>query len=159
MQAFADDLAELASACQQLLADSATEITETTVEKYYSGRIETNAFKVADMAIAGQQGDALVLLRHALHSGADPVPVVAARPMRRPVKIGRPLVERDGLPSRLGLPVREGQVVGEVRVYDRKRLLGRTPLIAAEARDDPGFLERTGWYAGRTLDHIGGWFR
>jgi D-alanyl-D-alanine carboxypeptidase (penicillin-binding protein 5/6) len=90
--------------------------------------------------------------------GFEPVPAVAARPMRRPVRIGRPLVERVVLPSRLDLPVREGQVVGEVRVYDRKRLLGRTPLIAAEARDDPGFLDRTGWYAGRTLDHIGGWF-
>ncbi|HEX7255229.1 MAG TPA: D-alanyl-D-alanine carboxypeptidase family protein [Gaiellaceae bacterium] len=90
--------------------------------------------------------------------GFDPVPAVAARPLRRPVRIGRPLVERVVLPSRLDLPVREGQVVGELRVYDRKRLLGRTPLVAAEARDDPGFLDRTGWYAGRTVDHIGGWF-
>jgi DNA polymerase-3 subunit delta len=78
VSAFADDLAELASACQQLLADSSEEITEVTVEKYYSGRVETNAFKVADAAIAGRHGEALVLLRHALSSGADPVPMVAA---------------------------------------------------------------------------------
>ncbi len=76
--AFADDLAELAAACQQLLADASDEITETTVEKYYSGRVETNAFKVADAAIAGRHGEALVLLRHAIASGADPVPIVAA---------------------------------------------------------------------------------
>ena len=76
--AFADDLAELAAACQQLLADASEEITETTVEKYYSGRVETNAFKVADAAIAGRHGEALVLLRHAIASGADPVPIVAA---------------------------------------------------------------------------------
>jgi D-alanyl-D-alanine carboxypeptidase len=91
--------------------------------------------------------------------GFDPVPVVAARPLRRPVRIGRPLVERVVVPSRLDLPVREGQVVGDLRVFDGKRLLGRTPLVAAEARDDPGFLDRSGWYAGQTLDHIGGWFR
>jgi DNA polymerase-3 subunit delta len=78
VQAFQDDLAELASACQQLMADAAAEITEATVEKYYSGRVETNAFKVADAAIAGRQGEALILLRHALTSGADPVPIVAA---------------------------------------------------------------------------------
>jgi len=78
VSAFADDLAELAGACQQLLADDADEITEVTVERYYSGRVETNAFKVADAAIAGRQGEALVLLRHALASGADPVPIVAA---------------------------------------------------------------------------------
>ena len=78
VSAFSDDLAELAAACQQLLADSSEEITEITVEKYYSGRVETNAFKVADAAIAGRRGEALVLLRHALSSGADPVPMVAA---------------------------------------------------------------------------------
>ena len=78
VSAFADDLSELASACQQLLADDADEITEVTVERYYSGRVETNAFKVADAAIAGRRGEALVLLRHALASGADPVPIVAA---------------------------------------------------------------------------------
>lgn len=78
VSAFSDDLAELAAACQQLLADASEEITEVTVEKYYSGRIETNAFKVADAAIAGRRGEALVLLRHALASGADPVPIVAA---------------------------------------------------------------------------------
>lgn len=105
VQAFSDDLAELASACQQLLADAAAEITETTVEKYYSGRIETNAFKVADMAIAGQQGDALVLLRHALHSGADPVPVVAAfaSKIRTMAKVSGEHGGSGQLASRLGL--------------------------------------------------------
>jgi DNA polymerase-3 subunit delta len=78
VSAFSDDLAELAAACQQLLADATDEITEVTVEKYYSGRVETNAFKVADAAIAGRRGEALILLRHALASGADPVPIVAA---------------------------------------------------------------------------------
>lgn len=76
--AFSEDLAELAAACRQLLADTGEEITEATVERYYSGRVETNAFRVADMAIAGRHGEALVLLRHALASGADPVPIVAA---------------------------------------------------------------------------------
>ncbi|MBK4346580.1 DNA polymerase III subunit delta [Lacisediminihabitans changchengi] len=76
--AFADDLAELAAACQQLLSDATEEITEATVEKYYSGRVETNAFRVADIAISGRHGEALILLRHALASGADPVPIVAA---------------------------------------------------------------------------------
>lgn len=76
--AFADDLAELAAACQQLISDIGAEVTETTVDKYYSGRVETNAFQVADAAIAGRHGEALVTLRHALASGADPVPMVAA---------------------------------------------------------------------------------
>jgi DNA polymerase-3 subunit delta len=77
-QAFADDLAELASACQQLISDASAEITEAVVDRYYGGRVETNAFRVADAAIAGRTGEALVALRHALASGADPVPMVAA---------------------------------------------------------------------------------
>jgi DNA polymerase III subunit delta len=76
--AFSDDLAELAAACQQLLSDASEEITEVTVDKYYAGRVETNAFAVADAAIAGKTGEALILLRHALSSGADPVPMLAA---------------------------------------------------------------------------------
>ncbi|WP_051143075.1 DNA polymerase III subunit delta [Humibacter albus] len=76
--AFADDLGELASACQQLISDAGDEITEATVDRYYGGRVETNAFKVADAALAGRYGEALITLRHALASGADPVPIVAA---------------------------------------------------------------------------------
>jgi DNA polymerase III subunit delta len=80
--AFADDLAELAAACTQLLSDQATNIDEATVDKYYGGRVETNAFKVADAALSGQAAQALALLRHALATGADPVPVVAAFSMK-----------------------------------------------------------------------------
>jgi DNA polymerase-3 subunit delta len=78
VSAFSDDLAELAGACAQLIADSGPEVTEATVTRYYGGRVETNAFAVADAAIAGRYAEALVGLRHALASGADPVPIVAA---------------------------------------------------------------------------------
>ncbi len=78
VSAFQADLAELASACQQLIADVEGDIGETTVQTYYSGRMETDAFAVADAALAGRRGDALVLLRHAVSTGADPVPIVAA---------------------------------------------------------------------------------
>ncbi len=78
VSAFADDVTELAVACQQLIADVPGDITEQVVERYYGGRVETSAFTVADTAIAGRYGDALIALRHALASGADPVPMVAA---------------------------------------------------------------------------------
>ncbi|MHC2999010.1 DNA polymerase III subunit delta [Microbacterium sp. HJ5] len=78
VSAFADDVTELAAACQQLIADVPGDISEQVVERYYGGRVETSAFTVADTAIAGRYGDALIALRHALASGADPVPLVAA---------------------------------------------------------------------------------
>jgi DNA polymerase-3 subunit delta len=78
VSAFQGDLAELASACQQLIADTTGDVGEGTVTTYYAGRMETDAFAVADAALAGRAGEALVLLRHAIDSGADPVPIVAA---------------------------------------------------------------------------------
>jgi len=78
VSAFAGDVTELAAACQQLLVDVSGDIDESVVARYYGGRVETSAFAVADSAIAGRYGEALVALRHALASGADPVPLVAA---------------------------------------------------------------------------------
>lgn len=82
VQAFSEDLAELAASCQQLINDTTSTVDEDVVERYYGGRVETNAFKVADAAIEGRTGDALLLLRHALATGADPVPLVAAFAMK-----------------------------------------------------------------------------
>lgn len=82
VSAFTDDLAELAAACRQLISDTDGEITEAVVDRYYAGRSEVTAFAVADAAIAGHLGEALALLRHALASGSDPVPMVAAFAMK-----------------------------------------------------------------------------
>jgi DNA polymerase III subunit delta len=103
--AFSDDLAELAAACRQLLADTDTEITEATVDKYYGGRVETTAFAVADAALAGRHGEALGLLRHALASGADPVPIVAAfaSKVRTMAKVAAVRGGSNQLAGRLGL--------------------------------------------------------
>lgn len=82
VSAFADDLTELAAACQQLIGDVEGDITDDVITKYYGGRVEVSAFVVADTAIAGRHGEALIALRHALASGADPVPMVAAFAMK-----------------------------------------------------------------------------
>lgn len=71
-------LSELAAACNQLIADADTTVSAETVDRYYGGRIEATAFKVADAAMAGNGPLALSTLRHALATGADPVPLVAA---------------------------------------------------------------------------------
>ena len=48
------------------------------MERYHAGRVEVTGFKVADAAVEGRYEDALRLLRHALATGVDPVPVNAA---------------------------------------------------------------------------------
>ncbi len=77
LEAVGGDLRELASACAQLIADTTGVIDEPMVQQYYGGKVEATGFRVADAAIAGNAGEALRLLRHALATGLDPVPVVA----------------------------------------------------------------------------------
>jgi DNA polymerase-3 subunit delta len=71
-------LAELVSAGSQLVSDTEGLIDEDVVRRYYAGRVVTNGFAVADAALAGRTGAALIALRQALDSGTDPVPIVAA---------------------------------------------------------------------------------
>ncbi|MDP5226025.1 MULTISPECIES: DNA polymerase III subunit delta [Arthrobacter] len=78
VQAVGSQTAELAAACQQLMEDTSGAVTAETVEQYYGGRVEASAFKVADKALDGDAAGALATLRHALATGADPVPLVAA---------------------------------------------------------------------------------
>lgn len=77
VEAVGSDLRELAAACAQLGSDTTGTITEQVVTKYYGGRVEATGFRVADAAIAGQRAQAVALVRHALATGLDPVPIVA----------------------------------------------------------------------------------
>jgi DNA polymerase III subunit delta len=78
VEALGSDLRELAMACGQLIADTTGTVDRAVVERYHAGRVEVTGFKVADAAVEGRYEEALRLLRHALATGADPVPVNAA---------------------------------------------------------------------------------
>lgn len=80
--ALGSQLSELAAACGQLIADVDGPVSTDVVDKYYGGRVEATAFKVADAAVAGNGAVALSSLRHALATGVDPVPLVAALAMK-----------------------------------------------------------------------------
>jgi DNA polymerase III subunit delta len=84
IQAVGQDIRELASACAQLMSDTAdvggqpqVEVGVGVVDQYFGGRVEATGFAVADAALAGRTDQALGLLRQALASGVDPVPIVA----------------------------------------------------------------------------------
>ncbi|WP_426566430.1 DNA polymerase III subunit delta [Angustibacter sp. McL0619] len=124
VEAVGQDVRELAAACAQLMADTlpadgdprdAETVEVDVVERYYGGRIEATGFKVADAAIAGQTDQALGLLRHALGSGVDPVPIVAVLAM--------------GLRS-----LAKVSTVGSMRSADAARDLGMAPWQVDKAR-------------------------
>ena len=80
LDAFQGDLAELAAALGQLIADvgEAGRITGDVVDRYYGGRVETSSFDIAQMAISGHVGPALQALRQALNHGVEPILIVSA---------------------------------------------------------------------------------
>jgi D-alanyl-D-alanine carboxypeptidase len=90
--------------------------------------------------------------------GKRPLGLVATKEIVHVARLGRPLTERVVTPTVVSLPVRAGQRLGEVRVYERGKIVARAPLVADRSIARPGTFGRVGWYAERTLDHIGGWF-
>jgi len=94
----------------------------------------------------------------ALGYGRHPLALVAARSFVPVSRVDRPLVERVVSPATVSLPVSKGQPLGQVRVFQQGRLLGAIPLVASRSVARPGLVGRAGWYAGRTLHHVLGWF-
>lgn len=82
VQAVGASLPDLAAAVQQLLSDVSDTVTKAHVDNYYGGRQEATAFKVADAAVTGQRAVAMSNLRHAIDTGVDIVPIVAALAIR-----------------------------------------------------------------------------
>lgn len=147
--AFTDDLAELSSACAQLISDTTDDITEVTVSRYYGGRIETNGFAVADAAIAGRSGEALGLLRHALASGADPVPMVAAfaAKLRTMARVLGPRGASGQIAAQLGLaPWQVDRARRDLQGWNAEGL-GRSIQCVAETDENVKGLSRDPVYA------------
>jgi DNA polymerase-3 subunit delta len=104
--AVGSDLRELASSCAQMLADTEGTVSEDEVERYYSGRVEATGFRVADAVAAGAREQALGLLRQAVASGVDPVPIVAviALKLRTMAKVAGARGRGVDIARDLGLP-------------------------------------------------------
>jgi len=136
VEAVGADIRELAGACVQLAEDTSGVIDRERVERYYGGRVEATGFKVADAAIAGNTAAALTLVRHAMATGTDPVPLVAAlaAKLRALAKVGG--ARHRGLdPAKdLGLaPWQVDRARRELRLWDGPRL---GQAIRAVARAD-----------------------
>jgi DNA polymerase-3 subunit delta len=96
VDAVGSDLRELQGACRQLadMLPEGARIEVDVIDEWFGGRVEVTGFRVADAAVAGRGDQALALLRHALATGADPVPLVAAvaakiRAMAKVSAVGR----------------------------------------------------------------------
>ncbi|MEJ5945733.1 DNA polymerase III subunit delta [Pseudokineococcus basanitobsidens] len=82
VDAVGSDLRELAASCAQLVADTSGTVDVDDVQRYYGGRVEATGFRVADAVVAGHRAEALALVRQAVGTGLDPVPIVAVLALR-----------------------------------------------------------------------------
>lgn len=78
VEAVGSDLRELASAADQLVADTGGTVDEKAVRRYHSGRAEVSGFTVSDATMSGDLAGALESLRWALGVGVAPVLVADA---------------------------------------------------------------------------------
>lgn len=132
--AYSGGIGELAGACAQLVSDAGSRLTEEEVNRATEGRVETNAFKVADAATAGRAADALVLLRQALATGTDPIPMLAALNMkvRAMARVYGAVGSSGQLAKELGMaPWQVDRALREVRGW-REEDLARCIDLAAE---------------------------
>ena len=90
--------------------------------------------------------------------GKRPLELVAAKPLNAVARLGRGLTEKVVAASAVALPVRQGAVLGRVEVWEGGKLRGSSDLVASRTINKPGLGSRLGWYAGRTLHHLGGLF-
>jgi len=84
--------------------------------------------------------------------------LIAAKPLNAVARLGRPLTEKVVAARVVALPVEAGAVLGRVEVWEGGKLRGSSDLVASRTINKPGLGSRLGWYAGRTLHHLGGLF-
>jgi len=75
------------------------------------------------------------------------IPLRPASALDVPIRLGEPLTQTLVAPHEVEGPVEEGQVVGSVTYRQEGRVVGRRDLVAGEAADGPGILDRlrAGW--------------
>ncbi|MFM1951171.1 MAG: polymerase subunit delta [Actinomycetota bacterium] len=145
LSAFNQDLAELGGACSQLAALPNQNINLEIVEQNFQGRVETNAFKIADAALSGNAAEAIRLFRHGFTTGIDPVALNAALTMRIR-QLARLFNDRNASPAALGMqPWQLDKARRELQGWEESELVNLVQLAAQTDADvkgasrDPGY--------------------
>jgi DNA polymerase-3 subunit delta len=141
LDAVGSDVRELASACSQLVADTAGCVDVVAVRKYHSGKAEVKGFDIADKAVVGDVEGAVATLRWAMMRGE--ANVVLADALAEAVHtIGRvgPLSgDPYRLASELGMPPwRVQKAQKQARRWSRDMVATAMRLVAALNADVKG---------------------
>lgn len=109
VDAIGSDLRELASAANQLVADTGGMVDESAVRRYYKGKADVSGFTIADKVIVGDVPGGLEALRWALSVGLAHVLIADAladsvRTVAKVAGAGRGAGNNYALANQLGMP-------------------------------------------------------
>jgi DNA polymerase III subunit delta len=132
--AVGSDVRELASACSQLVADTAGAVDAAAVRRYHSGKADVTGFDIADKAVAGDIEGATEALRWAMMRG-EPLVVLADALAEAVHTIGR-VAPLSGDPYRLAAelgmpPWRVQKAQKQARRWSRDTVATAMKVVAA----------------------------
>jgi DNA polymerase-3 subunit delta len=132
IHAVGGDLRALASACSQLAVDAAKvdRLTRADVEAFFAGRVEADAFAIADAVLEGRTPAALGLARHALAVGTGGPAITAAMAYSLRTLVTASTAPRSGTMDEQAAAV--GMQAWKLRKA-RKQLAGWTPESVGRA--------------------------
>ncbi len=156
--AVGSSMAELDSACRQLMEDVPGAVDEAVVNRYYGGRVEATAFKVADAAVAGNTAKALGIARAAMTTGVDSVPLVASIGMkvRQIAKVSGYHGTQGEAASEFGMaPWMVKNAMNEARRWDKTSLTRAVDAVAEADYNVKGGSRNPGFSVERLIIELG----
>ncbi|QCU78001.1 DNA polymerase III subunit delta [Citricoccus sp. SGAir0253] len=150
-------LTDLAAACQQLLSDTEGTVTAEVVDRYYGGRVEATAFKVADAAIEGRAGQAAALLRHALATGVSAPAITGALAMktRQVARIVDARISQGQVAQTLGMaPWQAKRVAETVRFWNPATIAAAIEWVAQADAEAKGLAKDADYAVERVVTRI-----
>ncbi|UKN41885.1 DNA polymerase III subunit delta [Mycobacterium lepromatosis] len=141
LDAVGSDVRELASACSQLVADTAGNVDADAVQRYHNGKAEVKGFDIADKAVAGDVSGAAEALRWAMMCGEPPVVLADAlgEAVHTIGRVGPLSGDSYRLSSQLGIPPwRVQKAQKQARRWSRDTVAAAIRVVAALNADVKG---------------------
>ncbi|BBX08766.1 DNA polymerase III subunit delta [Mycolicibacterium aichiense] len=141
LDAVGSDIRELASACSQLVADTAGQVDAIAVRRYHSGKAEVSGFDIADKAVVGDVAGSAEALRWAMLRGVPHVVLAdaLAEAVHTIARVGPVSGDPYRLASELGMPpwkIQKAQK--QSRRWSRDKVATAMRLVAALNADVKG---------------------
>ena len=158
VEAVGTDLRSLASACDQLVADTGGKVDVEAVRRYHSGVVGVSGFTVAERAVVGDVAGAIEALEWAMHTGvphvvladalADAVNSIALVGTQRGVAPGD--LARQGLP-----PWKVKKVQAQTRFWSIDTLGTALQVVSRLNGEVKGMAEDTSYALERAVRQVG----